>query len=179
MSTIACCGWWLVLGVVIGWLLSWLFNRLFGRNKPASFLTDAESAAPAPAASLLPDDSVAGEYVNPVESIDVVAAARYGFSPRGVDDLIVIEGIGPKIAELLKTNGIDTFAKLARADVAAIRAVLEQGGARFKLANPDSWPQQAELCARNDWEGLKALQDKLTAGVSKKSGKPEASEGEG
>ena len=138
MSLFTCCLWWFVLGALVGWLLSWLFNRLFGRTE-AHETTDAAPAAAPP--------------------VPLPAAAR-------VDDLVIIEGIGPKIAELLRRNGIDSFDKLARADVASLWAILDKGGPRFKLANPGTWPTQALYCVRGDWDGLKRWQDELYGGVA-------------
>jgi hypothetical protein len=34
MSAIACCFWWLLLGVLLGWLLNWLLSRLFRKDPP-------------------------------------------------------------------------------------------------------------------------------------------------
>ena len=83
---------------------------------------------------------------------------------KGKDDLLIIEGIGPKIGELLAAAGIDTFQKLASADQAALKSILEKGGKSFQLANPETWPQQASLCTKGRWDDLKKLQDLLVAG---------------
>ena len=136
MSQFICCLWWFVLGVLVGWLLSWVLNRLLGRSRVQ------EIPAPAPAA----------------RQPAAVAAPR-------ADDLTKIEGIGPKIAELLSANGIDSFATLSRTDVAKLWSILDTGGTRFRLANPGTWPAQAEYAVRGDWAGLKAYQDKLYVGI--------------
>ena len=96
--------------------------------------------------------------------IDVAAAKAAGFDMKGPDDLEVVEGIGPKIAQLLRQHGITTFVQLASAAPAEIAAILEKGGPNFRVANPGTWPEQAGYCVRNDWAGLKRLQDRLTAG---------------
>jgi large subunit ribosomal protein L21 len=83
------------------------------------------------------------------------------------DELIKIEGIGPKIAVVLNTNGITTFAQLAKADPAAMQDMLKKSGGRFNMAKPDTWPQQAELAAAGNWTALKKLQDELHGGVKK------------
>ena len=80
------------------------------------------------------------------------------------DDLKRIEGIGPKIAELLNGAGIVTFTQLAAADPADLEKILAEGGARFQLADPASWSRQAKLAAAADWTALEALQDTLKAG---------------
>jgi predicted flap endonuclease-1-like 5' DNA nuclease len=96
--------------------------------------------------------------------IDVGSAKAAGFDIAGSDDLEIVEGIGPKIAQLLRQHGVTTFVQLASSSPAEISAILEKGGPNFRIANPGSWPEQAGYCVRNDWAGLKALQDRLTAG---------------
>ena len=83
---------------------------------------------------------------------------------EAVDDLTLIEGIGPKISEILKAAGFSTFAALAVADAASIQAVLDEAGSRYRLADPGSWPEQASLAAAEDWESLDDLQSRLTGG---------------
>jgi predicted flap endonuclease-1-like 5' DNA nuclease len=94
------------------------------------------------------------------------AAAAYGFVPKtrsGEDDLAIVEGIGPKIAELLRSNGIRTFEQLAATPAARLHDILAAAGPRFKIANhPDTWPSQAELCAKGQWEDLRKVQEGLT-----------------
>jgi large subunit ribosomal protein L21 len=83
------------------------------------------------------------------------------------DDLTKVEGIGPKIALVLNSNGITTFAQLAKADPAAMQEMLKKSGGRFNMAKPETWPQQAELAAAGNWDALKKLQDELHGGVQK------------
>ena len=102
---------------------------------------------------------------NPAEVvIDVAAAKAAGFALKGPDDLEIVEGIGPKISQLLRQHGIATFVQLASASPAEVSAILQKGGPDFRVANPGTWPEQAGYCVRNDWTGLKKLQDRLTAG---------------
>jgi predicted flap endonuclease-1-like 5' DNA nuclease len=81
-----------------------------------------------------------------------------------VDDLTKIEGIGPKIAGLLKADGIETFEKLSKEKVTAIQAILDKAGKRYAVHNPATWAAQAKLAAKGDWEGLKKWQDELNGG---------------
>ena len=80
------------------------------------------------------------------------------------DDLKKIEGIGPKIAEVLGEAGVSTFAALAKMDRDAIKAILETVST-LKSKEPKTWPQQAELAADGKWDELKVLQDELMGGV--------------
>jgi ribosomal protein L30 len=82
--------------------------------------------------------------------------------PEAADDLTVIEGIGPKIADVLRAAGIDTFAQLAATDSASLTEILQ--AADLRLAAPDTWPEQAALAAAGNWEELQQLQDRLKGG---------------
>ena len=78
------------------------------------------------------------------------------------DDLTVIEGIGPKVAELLGAAGITTFAQLADTDAESIQEMLDAAG--LKMMDATTWPAQAKLAAEGDMDGLKKMQDNLSAG---------------
>ncbi len=80
------------------------------------------------------------------------------------DDLRKVEGVGPKIAELLSNGGFDTFAKLSKASVEDLQAILDEAGARYSAHNPSTWSEQAALAASDKWDELKELQDKLNGG---------------
>jgi large subunit ribosomal protein L21 len=81
------------------------------------------------------------------------------------DDLKKIEGIGPKIAQILAENGIDTFEKLAKADPKEISEILvEKGGKRYAMHDPATWPKQAGLAAAGKWDELAKWQDELKGG---------------
>ena len=96
--------------------------------------------------------------------IDLQAAKSAGFTIKSEDDFTVIEGIGPKINSLLKDAGIKRFVELARTPVAKIQEVLDQAGPNYKLAEPETWPEQADLAASNRWKALMAWQDVLDGG---------------
>lgn len=80
------------------------------------------------------------------------------------DNLTKIEGIGPKISEILANAGVDSFAKLAAADADKLREILAEAGNRYKAFDPTTWPQQAALAADGKWDELKELQDRLDGG---------------
>jgi large subunit ribosomal protein L27 len=80
------------------------------------------------------------------------------------DDLKKIEGIGPKIAELLIAAGISTFAQLAETSADRIKEILDEAGPRFSVHNPTTWPKQAELAAAGKWDELKTWQDEMDGG---------------
>ena len=89
------------------------------------------------------------------------------------DDLVKIEGIGPKVAQVLSAAGISTFEALANANAEDIQQILKDGG--LKMMDASSWPAQAKLAAAGDWDGLQKMQDELSGGrkasPARKSGK--------
>ncbi len=83
------------------------------------------------------------------------------------DDLKRIEGIGPKIAGLLNDAGITTFAQLSDSTDKKLADVLQSAGARFRLAKPGTWKEQAALAAAGKQDELNKLQDQLKGGVKR------------
>ena len=85
-------------------------------------------------------------------------------APKAADDLKKIEGIGPKISELLQNSGIVTFGDLATAEVDKLKGILEEAGSRYRVHDPSTWPEQSKLAADGKWDELKELQDRLDGG---------------
>lgn len=82
--------------------------------------------------------------------------------PAAADDLQRIEGIGPKIAQVLADAGITTFAKLAKTSAQELHRLLKDAG--LAMADPETWPQQAQLARDGRWEELDKLQEELKGG---------------
>ncbi len=80
------------------------------------------------------------------------------------NDLKAVEGIGPKIESLLNNAGITTWAGLASTSVSKLKEVLEAAGDRYKLADPGTWPKQADYAAKGQWDELEEYQDFLQGG---------------
>lgn len=80
------------------------------------------------------------------------------------DDLKKIEGIGPKIAELLVNADIKTFAQLAAASADSIKEILTNAEGNFASHDPTTWPAQAKMAADGEWDKLKTWQDELDGG---------------
>lgn len=83
------------------------------------------------------------------------------------DDLKAIEGVGPKIEELLHNAGIKTWRALSQTSVESIQEILRAAGSRFALADPGTWPKQAEMAADGKWDELQEYQDFLNGGKEK------------
>ncbi len=119
--------------------------------------TEAKKATPAPTVKAEAKKKVAPKAV----------AKKAPAKATKADDLKKIEGIGPKIAELFVTAGIDTFAKLAKAPQKDLKAILEAAGSRYASKNPGSWPKQAKMAAGGKWDELKKWQDETKGGIEK------------
>ena len=196
LSSISCCWFWLLLGGLIGWLLNRFMCKCCCKAPTNQFITNtsntpaaptkladvpvpvpAATAATAPAMAApvakatapkdVPKASASKAAPKPAAVIDLAAAKKAGFSLKNANDLTVVEGIGPKINELFNNAGVKTFAQLAIQTVPQMRKVLDDGGSRFRIANPSTWGQQAALAAENKWDELKKLQDNLSGGVKK------------
>lgn len=83
------------------------------------------------------------------------------------DDLTKIEGIGPKISEILKNADVPTFAKLAETETEKLSEILAAAGGRYKSHDPKTWAEQAKLAADGKWDELKKWQDELDGGREK------------
>jgi large subunit ribosomal protein L27 len=172
--------WGLPTGVIVFVLLRWRQGQVAPAPEPVGVpsspapasrttLADTAPAAPpprAPASSSAPSapSTAAPNADAEAPSADADdARAVFGRAVKA-DDLKVIEGIGPKIAELLEAAGIATWDALASADHDRLKAVLADGGDRFRMHDPSTWPEQASLAARGEWAALKHLQDELKGG---------------
>jgi predicted flap endonuclease-1-like 5' DNA nuclease len=74
-----------------------------------------------------------------------------------LDDLTVIEGLGPGACELCHGIGILTWADLADTEVSLLRTMLDDAGARYQIHDPSSWPAQARLLAEGRWDEFREL----------------------
>ncbi len=96
----------------------------------------------------------------PVEEIP----APIPVATNSKDDLTVVEGIGPKIQELLYQYDIRTYRQLAETDVARLKEILSTAGPQLAMHDPGTWPSQANLAANDQWEALKSIQGFLKGG---------------
>jgi len=81
-----------------------------------------------------------------------------------LDDLKIVEGIGPKIEGLLKGAGINTWADLATAALDKVQAILDEAGPRYRMHDPATWAKQAKMANEEQWEELEKYQDALDGG---------------
>jgi len=92
------------------------------------------------------------------------AAVSKKKEPVKKDNLKVVEGIGPKIEQLLYEAEIYTWDDLSKTEVSFIQAILDKAGPNYKVHNPESWPFQAKMAADNKWDELNKWQDEHKGG---------------
>ena len=129
-------------------------------DKRIVFIAPAESRVAAVTATVAPAKVAAAPVEQPVAEAPKKAAK----ADKGADDLKKIEGIGPKIEQILHEGGITTFAQLAEADADAVKELLMAAGPRYAIHNPATWAKQAAMAANGQWDELKELQDQLDGG---------------
>lgn len=88
------------------------------------------------------------------------------FAAIGTDKLQIVEGIGKKMEEVLHENGIYTFQQLGETTPQRLRSILDKYGDRYRIIDPNTWPQQASLADARKWEELIILQKSLDTGRS-------------
>lgn len=80
------------------------------------------------------------------------------------DDLKTIEGIGPAIEKIMNDAGILSFDEMANYTEQELNDILAKAGSRFRVHDPQTWPEQAKLLSEGKLEEFKAFTDKLIAG---------------
>lgn len=144
----------LLIIVIVIFIVWWALLRNAKTYKPDFDLHGHEEAAHAPEATRTVAEPVAAEEAPPTPTAAPVEVQA--------DDLTVIEGIGPKINQLLSDAGIQTYAQLAATQVETLRSILESAGLRF--IDPESWIEQASLLSEGKSEEFEALKSRLRGG---------------
>ena len=143
--------------------------------------TEVEAAAPdaakAPVAKkaakeVAVEDVAEEEAAVEAEAAPEASAEKKAAAPKKekgpkLDDLKIVEGVGPKIETLLKEGGISTWAELAAASEERLKEILDAAGPRYQIHDPSTWPAQAKFAVDGQWDELKEYQDMLTGGRDK------------
>jgi large subunit ribosomal protein L17 len=137
------------------------FNEIYGKNigtaaEPAKKTRRSGGGAKAKAATTA-DDIITDAVIETVPAPKAAATS-------GADDLTIIEGIGPKAAEVLVAAGIVTFADLAATAADKVKEILTASTSRVGHLDPTTWAQQAQLAADGKMDELEELKAKLNNG---------------
>jgi predicted flap endonuclease-1-like 5' DNA nuclease len=178
---------WILLAVVLGILIGWLLRSVSARRQIARARTragestevvqlrerlailesaaagrDAVAAEPEPQPDQPPRFAATTEQA--AAALDLTGAAAIVGAKVRLDDLKLVEGIGPKIEDLCHGIGIRSWAELSITEVSLLRTMLADAGPRFKTHDPSTWPEQARLLAAGRWAEFKALTERLHGG---------------
>ncbi|TAG46736.1 MAG: 50S ribosomal protein L21 [Betaproteobacteria bacterium] len=140
-------------------------SAIYGANGAQISKADAPiiSAPVAQAAAAVASTAAVAAVAAPAKR----AAKVRGKAKDGSDDIELIEGVGPKIAGLLRDANLGTFEAISKASIEQLKAALEAGGPKFNIAKPDTWAEQAALAAKGDWAAFDKLTEELVGGVRK------------
>ena len=139
-------------------------------------LADGASATPSELIAYTKGNLAAYKYPRQVEIIDALPMSATGKilkkelrkmeaeKSKEPQDLTKIEGIGPKIAELLNNAGISNYGQLAGTDKDRIKEILVEAGNQFATHDPSTWADQAQLAAEGKWDQLQKWQEVLDGG---------------
>ena len=106
-----------------------------------------------------PAESASGEGENDLSTASLAISGS-----ESAENLQIIEGIGPKVEQILKSAGIANWNELAAQSEQTLRGVLNNAGPAYQMMDPSTWPEQARLASEGRWEALKVLQDELRGG---------------
>lgn len=156
--------WWQhILMLVVAAILGYIIGYLSRKSKVESLETELSELDGALDECQKSVKSVMAA-VPAMKTTPVVALAPESVVPIIPDDLKIVEGIGPKIEQLLNKEGILTFVQLANTSPERIKEILVAAGSRFQMHDPATWPQQSALARDDKWDELKAWQDELNKG---------------
>ncbi len=174
---------WVLLGVVLGLVIGWLLRSVaarrqvararahhvdgaelqrmrsrvadleaeLDRTRAAGVRTDAALSSASPATRVADDD--------PLHQAEAVLG-----HPVRIDDLTVVAGITPDVAELCGRIGVRTWSDLAAVEPSLLRTMLVDAGAPFDQLDPADWPAEAGLLAAGRWSDVAARRDGLSDG---------------
>jgi predicted flap endonuclease-1-like 5' DNA nuclease len=80
-------------------------------------------------------------------------------APAKPDDLMQLEGVGPKVAKALAAGGFDTYEKLSNANEPQLRQAMHAADMTAPSSLP-TWPMQASYAAHGDLQGLNKYNQK-------------------
>jgi predicted flap endonuclease-1-like 5' DNA nuclease len=138
-----------------------LFNSTLPADKAAAL-----QALVAPAVEALGGEEVVADYElevaeapeaapeeTPAAVEEAAPVAAVAPAQAKADDLTQLVGIGPKASAALAAAGVTTYTGLAELNEPQLRRALHDSD-MTPPANVGTWPMQASLASKGDWQGL-------------------------
>jgi len=175
--------WPILLAFLLGAILGWLLSKILGNseNEDTAYrqkyldtkaeldLTKRDVKSNLIGGNALgfnskSDDNYKQQYLDTKTELEecrnsITTSSAFIADDSIKDDLTKVEGIGPKIQDLLNNNGIWSWKQLSTVSAERIQKVLDNAGPRYRVHNPASWPLQAEMCYKEEWNKLDKWQD--------------------
>lgn len=152
--------WEIAIMLLVAFILGWLLHH-FMHCRKSNHNENNNSVA---AQRFIEEPVVTKAPVTDTTPAPLVSSPKPKPTSSQIDDLKVVEGIGPKIESLLHADGILTMRLLATVETSRVQKVLDAAGPRYRMHNPKTWSTQAELIADEKWDELKEYQDFLVGG---------------
>ncbi|MDP4575880.1 hypothetical protein Q9K02_12075 [Qipengyuania sp. G39] len=149
----------IVIALVIGLVIAWYIFHASRRTRVTGTSKDVldEGAAPATRNKALIDSAPAATPMQPTAAVPPTTTQT-----TGSDDLTRIKGVGPKLAALLREQGVTGFAQVAawtEEDIDRIDPTLGRFEGRIRR---DDWVGQARLLADGDESGFASRYGKIS-----------------
>lgn len=129
-----------VAGVSVGWAVDKLYHSFVNKkecHEGEEFLAKEEEEAPKKAMSIVKDKAGVTDEESVVSSD----------TTEGREDLSLLKGVGPKLAEALDEIGIYNYKQLATSSLDDLLVRLRETGGRFTLPAISSIVDRAKLAA--------------------------------
>ncbi len=164
------CWWWLLFWMFLSFLLGWLLRKYLRRDKYAVCSEKLDlwkrkyANLEGKYNALKSGESV--QTVTPaVSSLGATKKKGSTFTKLKNDNLQIVEGIGPKMDEVLKKYGVGNWAALAGNTPNELREILDkENPKRYKIIDPTTWSDQAQLAVDGKWQQLITMQKALDTG---------------
>ncbi len=152
---------WLLGAFILGAILGWILKQLFGGSGDKIDYSGKIRGLEADLAACRKEK--AGLVTAAAAAATIAAIPKVDDSVK--DDYTKIEGIGPKIKELLNIEGLWSFKQLSEAPESRMQKVLDAAGPAYTVHNPKTWAEQALMAHQGKWDELKKWQDELLGGL--------------
>ncbi|MFZ5819532.1 MAG: hypothetical protein ACOYYJ_06500 [Chloroflexota bacterium] len=149
-----------ILGLLVGWLVEWIIDWLYWRRKHKA-CQEENARLEARLEQMEKERAAVVAYDAPVEPQEAKA-----------DDLTLINGVGPVIADMLNKAGVATFEEMAALSLEQLRDIL--GDLVERLVDEQSLLDQAREFSKEKRLANRASAPKKKKGKKgKKAGKKE------
>jgi predicted flap endonuclease-1-like 5' DNA nuclease len=82
-------------------------------------------------------------------SIESVRSSKSKGKVR-LDDLTLIQGIGPKTQSILNENGIQTFTQLGKMGIKKLKVLMDESGSKSRSFDPKAWATEARQLKKKE-----------------------------